>query len=115
MPVTSPGCGSRLLPGFVLSVLVLASQANAQAPTSDDCHGSSLHTSLWTMSAPAGGSVTVSNGHANIVVPGGSNHDAFVGGNNSVRILQTISTADFDVAAKFDSAATKQYQGEGIL
>ncbi len=89
--------------------------AFAQVPTSDDFNGSSLNTSLWTASSPAGGSVNVSNGHAYLAVPGGSNHDAFVGGNNSVRILQNVSNSDFDVAAKFDSTVSGQYQGQGIL
>jgi hypothetical protein len=85
------------------------------APVSDDFNGSALDTSLWTVVAPAGGTVTVSNGHADLVVPGGSNHDGFVGGNNSVRILQAIANADFTVAAKFDSAVAGNSEGEGIL
>ena len=85
------------------------------APVSDDFNGTSLNTSLWTASMPAGGSVTVSNGHAMLAVPGGSNHDAFVGGDNAVRILQNIANSDFDVAAKFDSNVSQPYQGEGVL
>src|SRR6266536_1905275 len=76
------------------------------APVSDDFNASGLDTSLWTVVAPAGGTVTVSNGHADLVVPGGGNHDGFAGGNNSVRILQAITNADFAVAAKFDSIVT---------
>jgi hypothetical protein len=87
----------------------------AQSPASDDFNGSNLNTALWTTSAPAGGTVSVSNGHAYLTVPGGSNHDAFVGGDNAVRILQNVSNSDFDVAAKFDSAPHAQYQGQGIL
>ena len=101
---------------LILGSLTSLGAAWAQsAPVSDDFNGSSLNTSLWQTSAPAGGTVTVSNGHANLAVPGAANHDAFVGGNNSVRILQNISNADFDVAAKFDSSVTRQYEGEGIL
>jgi hypothetical protein len=36
-------------------------------------------------------------------------------GNGSVRIVQRVANANFDVAAKFDSAPTSSYQGEGIL
>jgi regulation of enolase protein 1 (concanavalin A-like superfamily) len=104
-----------LVSAVSLCLLTLPYFANAQAPVSDDFNGSSLNTSLWTVSAPAGGTVSVSNGHAQLAVPGGSNHDAFIGGNNSVRILQTISNANFDVAAKFDSSLGHQYEGEGIL
>lgn len=84
-------------------------------PVSDDFNGTSLNTAVWTQIAPAGGGVIVANGHANFTVPGGANHDPTVGGNNSVRILQNITNSDFDVAAKFDSAPSQQYQGEGIL
>jgi regulation of enolase protein 1 (concanavalin A-like superfamily) len=85
------------------------------APVSDDFTSSSLNKALWTPVDPAGGSATVSNGHALLSVPGGSNHDAFVGGDNSVRIMQTIANSDFDVAAKFDSPVNAQYDGQGIL
>ena len=106
---------------LTLSLLILGLLSGIEgawaqsALVSDDFNGSSLNTSLWSASAPASGTVTLSNGHANLAVPGGSNHDAFVGGNNSVRILQTISNADFDVAAKFDSLLSSQYEGEGIM
>lgn len=85
------------------------------APVSDDFTASPLNTALWTSAAPAGGSVSVSNGHALLSVPGGSNHDAFVGGDNAVRIMQPVANADFDVAVKFDSPVTGQYDGQGIL
>ena len=92
-----------------------ALRAQSGPPVSDDFNGSALNTSLWAVVAPAGGTVSVSNGHANLAAPGGSNHDAFVGGNNSVRIVQAIANTDFQVVAKFDSAPTAQYEGEGIL
>src|ERR1700755_375157 len=97
---------------FVQASLTLAQSG---APGSDDFNGTALNTSLCMQVAPAGGSVSVSNGHASIAVPGGSNHDPVTGGNNSVRIVQSIANGNFDVAAKFDSAPAKQYQGEGIL
>jgi len=84
-------------------------------PVSDEFNESSLNTALWTVSAPAGGTVSVSNGHALLNVPGGSNHDPDDGGNNSVRIMQSISNVDFNVAAKFDSQLNANTQGQGIL
>ncbi len=99
----------------VMAVSLGAGLALAQSPVSDDFDGNALNTNLWTSATPAGGSVTIGNGHVNLAVPGGSNHDAVVGGDNSVRILQRIGDTDFDVAAKFDSAPGQQYQGEGIL
>ena len=108
--------GALLVSQLVLSSLLgaMALQA-ASAPVSDDFNGTSLNTALWTAATPAGGTVSVSNGHLMLAVPGGSNHDAFVGGDNAVRIAQSIANADFDVTAKFDSAPVSAYQGEGIL
>jgi len=85
------------------------------APISDDFNGATLDTSLWTVVAPAGGTVTVGSGHADLVVPAGTNHDGFVGGNNSVRILQNVGNVDFTIVAKFDSTVTGNSEGEGIL
>jgi hypothetical protein len=36
-------------------------------------------------------------------------------GYNSVRVVQLISNADFNVEVKFDSIPTLQYQFQGIL
>ncbi|MCU1294197.1 MAG: hypothetical protein JWP08_3047, partial [Bryobacterales bacterium] len=107
----STGC-SLLLSSFLVA---LPAWAAAGPPVSDDFNGTSLNTALWTAVSPAGGTISVSNGHVYLAVPGGSNHDPFVGGDNSVRILQTIANSDFDVAAKFDSGLSGTYQGEGIL
>jgi regulation of enolase protein 1 (concanavalin A-like superfamily) len=102
---------------FVAIILACTSNpiAAQQAPGSDDFSGSSLDTTTWTATAPLGGAISVSNGHALLVVPGGNNHDAFVGGNNSVRMLQSVPNSDIDVVAKFDSVVSGQYQGQGIL
>ncbi len=74
-----------------------------------------LDANLWTVEAPPDATVSVANGHAVLTVPGGANHDPFLGGNQSARILQPISNVDFDVAAKFDSAPTSASAGQGIL
>jgi hypothetical protein len=47
--------------------------------------------------------VSVTNGHAALSVPGGANHDPFLGGNQSARTMQPISDVDLDVTVKFDS------------
>jgi regulation of enolase protein 1 (concanavalin A-like superfamily) len=92
-----------------------ATTCSPGAPVLDDFNGSALNTALWTAAAPAGGSVSVSNGHALLSVPGGSNHDPLAGGDNSVRIMQPISNSNFDVAAKFDSPVNSAYEGQGIM
>jgi Chitobiase/beta-hexosaminidase C-terminal domain/Beta xylosidase C-terminal Concanavalin A-like domain len=95
----------------------LASRASGQSPVSDDFNGTSLNTSLWTVVAPAGGSVAVSSGHLVITVPGGSNHDAFKPALDAVQAVQQVSNADFDVNVKIDStvASSAAYSGTGIL
>ena len=65
--------------------------------------------------APPDATVSVTNGHAVLSVPGGANHDPFLGGNQSARILQPISDVDLDVAVKFDSIPNAAYSGQGIL
>ncbi len=90
-------------------------QSVTGAPVADDFNGNALNTSLWTVVTPTGGTVSVSNGHAYLAAPGGSNHDALVGGNNSVRIVQAVANGDFGMVAKFDSAPATSYEGEGIL
>jgi lysophospholipase L1-like esterase len=98
----------------ITSVLDLPS-APTKLPVSDDFTSTGLNTDLWTVEAPPDATVTVASGHSILSLPGGVNHDAFVGGNNSVRILQPVSNVDFDVAAKFDTVLSAAYQGQGIL
>jgi hypothetical protein len=54
----------------------------------------------------------VASDHPVLRVPGGANHDPFLAGNQSVRILQPISNADFDVTAKFDSIPAAAFEGQ---
>jgi beta-xylosidase len=48
-------------------------------------------------------------------VPAGSNHDPALGGDNAVRVAQSIGNSDFTVEVKFDSIPTLQYQFEGVV
>jgi hypothetical protein len=57
------------------------------------------------------GSVSEGGGHLQIVVPGGSSHDPYTDGNGGVELLQSVSNADFQVEAKFDSAPSNSTQG----
>lgn len=89
--------------------------AQTRLPVSDEFTADMLDANLWTVEAPPDATVTVTNGHAVLSVPGAANHDPFVGGNRSARILQPISNVDLDVAAKFDSVPSSAYAGQGIL
>jgi hypothetical protein len=72
---------------------------------------------LWQLVAPAGGSASISDGHLFIAVPGGSNHDAMVPSNQSVRLLQPMGNVNFDVSIKIDSplVATEANTSQGIM
>jgi uncharacterized repeat protein (TIGR01451 family) len=89
----------------------------AGPPVSDDFNNTTLNTALWTFVNPVGnGSFSMSGTNLRLTAPAGSNHDpSFNGANNSVRVIQNISSADFTVTVKFDSIPTAAYQFEGIL
>jgi hypothetical protein len=73
---------------------------------------------FWRLVTPAGGSASISNSHLFLGVPGGSNHDALQQpSNQAVRVIQTIGSADFDVAIKIDSPlfATDGNTSQGLM
>ena len=94
---------------FALVVWLGAGFAYAQAPVGDAFNESSLNTSLWTVSAPAGGTAALSGGQLLITVPGGSNHQAYTP-LNAVRVVQKVSNANFDVYVQINSQLTASAQ-----
>jgi uncharacterized repeat protein (TIGR01451 family) len=87
----------------------------SSTPVSDDFHVSSLN-SRWTFVNPQGdGSFRLTGTHILLNVPGGTNHDPSVGGNNSIRIVEAAPNSDFEVEAKFDTLPTLQYTNMGVL
>jgi hypothetical protein len=62
---------------------------------------------LWTSITPVDGSISISNGHLFISVPGGGNHDPVRQSSQPVRAVQTIRNEDFDVAMKIDSPSSQ--------
>jgi len=84
-------------------------------PVSDDFHGTSLNSSLWTFVAPCCGFLQMDGTDARLIVPSSTYHDVWTAGNQSVRIMQPISNSDLDVEVKYDSAVTQQYQEQGII
>jgi phospholipase/lecithinase/hemolysin len=108
----------QLIAGLVLSDVtrVLGTpSAQVRHPVSDEFAAGLLDANVWTVEAPPDATVSVAGGHAVLSLPGGANHDPFLGGNQSARILQPISNTDFDVAAKFDSVPAAAFAGQGIL
>ena len=100
-----PGTRSRA-PRIVLSMLLmLAAQtpAPAQAAASGPPLPSSFPGPLWDVITPAGGTVSVANAHLTLHVPGGSNHDAVIPSNQTVRVIQPIGNQNFDVSIKVDT------------
>ena len=80
-----------------------------------------LNTSLWTIVDPVGdgtvelaGSGTI-DAHLLLSVPQGSVHNAWSGGNQTVRLMQMASDEDMQLEVKFESVPTERYQFQGII
>jgi hypothetical protein len=65
--------------------------------------GSGFTGPCWHVMTPAGGTVSSSNSHLFLYVPGGSNHDSQLPSNQAVRVVQPIGNGDLDVSIKIDS------------
>jgi phospholipase/lecithinase/hemolysin/regulation of enolase protein 1 (concanavalin A-like superfamily) len=89
--------------------------ATAKTVVSDDFVSVGVDPATWAVEAPPDATVTVANSQAILSLPAGANHDAFVGGNHSVRLLQPVSNTDLDVVAKFDASLVGNYVGQGIM
>ncbi|HKK71099.1 MAG TPA: Ig-like domain-containing protein [Candidatus Krumholzibacteria bacterium] len=83
---------------------------------SDDFSSAGLDTTLWTVVDPLGdGTVTQSGGLLELSVPGGVEHDLWVNGNESLRVVQPVTGNSFEVETKFESIPTEAFQIQGIL
>jgi hypothetical protein len=106
-------------PAFTAVIDYFANIATSAAgpPIPDNFNALALNTSLWTLENPVGnGAESVDGSELLLSVPAGSNHDPIFGNtDNSVRVVQAISNADFKVEVQFNSIPTLQYQFEGIL
>jgi uncharacterized repeat protein (TIGR01451 family) len=88
----------------------------SSGPVSDDFHAATLNTGLWTFVNPVGdGTMSLNGTQLLLTTPAGPTHDAYLGGNTTVRVVQATPNIDFQVEAKFDSLGTVAYQDEGIL
>ena len=89
---------------------------SSTTPVSDDFHAQTLNTSLWTFVNPLGdGAYQMTGSNLLLIVPGGTSHDLWVGGNDTVHVTQPAPNGNFTLEAKFESAVTQQYQIQGIL
>ena len=112
--------GSRWYWAFIAllaaPLLVHSPPADAQVFSSDDFSGPSLDLSLWTPVDPIGdGSFSVSNGALSISVGAGVQHDVWLSGNDSARVMQPTDDVDFEIETKFSSLPNLQHQLQGIL
>ncbi|MCB0130388.1 MAG: InlB B-repeat-containing protein, partial [Caldilineaceae bacterium] len=95
---------------------VIAEFAYQAAIVSDDFSACSLNTSLWNFSDPVGdGGYSFGNGRLELIVPGGSSHDVWDGGNNAVRVMQAASDSNFELEVKFESGVVDTYEMQGLL
>lgn len=88
---------------------------------SDDFNSAELNTTLWTFINPVGDASIAMNGTgttdawATITLPGGAEHDVWISGNNSARIMQPSNDVDFEVEVKFEAVQTARYIMQGII
>jgi hypothetical protein len=105
---------------FPLAILIAAHTTLAATPA-PAAPGPPLSSNFpgpfWEVTAPAGGTASVSNAHLFLNVPGGSNHDALTSGNQAVRVVQPIGNTAFDVSIKIDSTIAAGSEGvkEGLM
>ncbi len=89
----------------IFATLPVAHAAADVAPVSDEFNAGSLDTSLWTVQSPLGDASVVDERHRSAARPfrAGRQHDLWPGSENALRVVQTISNGNFEVATKFDS------------
>jgi hypothetical protein len=105
---------------LILTMLLMthATHAATPAPTAPGPPLSSdFHGPFWQVMTPVGGTVSASNAHLFLNVPGGSNHDAVTSGNQAVRVVQPVGNTNFDVSIKIDSTISAGDAGtkEGLM
>ena len=97
------------------------SSGDPSGVVSDDFNACSVDPSVWSLVDPlGGGSAQVVGGgtgdaQLELTVPGGTAHDAWTAGNGSVRLMQAMNDADFEVETKIDSVLTASIQIQGLL
>lgn len=82
----------------------------------DEFDGDQLR-DFWRFFDPRGtATLTLTDGTAQISVPGGIPHDMWRGNDNKApRLLQSVEDSDFGVEAKFNSVPEERFQIQGIV
>jgi uncharacterized repeat protein (TIGR01451 family) len=85
-------------------------------PTSDNFDASILNTTLWTFINPLGdGSFSLNGSNLLLFVPQAAQHDAGSAGDQTVRVMQSISNVDFEVEVRFQTAVMFAFQRQGVI
>jgi regulation of enolase protein 1 (concanavalin A-like superfamily) len=88
---------------------------------SDDFNSRNLNTGLWTFVNPLDDAALLMTGyntadaHLKLVLPAGTSHDVWVGGNKAARVMQQSTNVDFVAEVKFESILNAAYQIQGII
>ena len=121
-----PQSGSLLLTAHHADVrfgdvaVVPITASTPSAIVSDDFSAPVINAGLWTLTNPAGDAsfaltgTNTADAWLNIVVPGGNSHQPWTTGNGSPRAIQSATSGNFEVEAKFESPLTQRYQLQGI-
>jgi hypothetical protein len=104
----------------LLASMLAPSNVNASTPVQAAPGvplGSSFTGPCWNVMTPVGGTVSSSNSHLFLSVPGGSNHDSQLPSNQAVRVVQPIGNVDLDLSIKIDSplVATDMNTKQGLM
>lgn len=110
-----------LLLGGGLSAGIVLGQGVPSHFVSDDFSTGELNGDVWTFVDPVGdGAYSLTgagseNAWLNLIVPAGTDHDVWSGGNRSVRMMQAIPDTNLDVEVKFETSLDDSYQLQGII
>jgi regulation of enolase protein 1 (concanavalin A-like superfamily)/chitodextrinase len=117
-----PSYRRRLLHTVATLSVVALFPATADAQVAgDEFDGGALNTSVWRVYDPVGdSSVSVASGRLQLALPAGVSHDlwphaAWGGALRAPRVLRGAGNGDFEIEAKYDSAATQTIQGQGLV
>ncbi|MCU1260338.1 MAG: hypothetical protein JWO80_3223 [Bryobacterales bacterium] len=115
-PVVSSAAAQKITQNVLARLASVSSGPPPGGPVADEFNSTTLNTSLWTFTNPAGGTFSLNGTNLLLSMPGGAIHDpTATGTDNAVRMMQAIGNVDFDVIVKFDSIPTAQYSNEGII
>ncbi|MFN0158705.1 MAG: immunoglobulin domain-containing protein [Bacteroidota bacterium] len=102
------------------SIGTFTTKSGASNLVSDDFNADTLNTSLWQFINPLGdGTLSITgtgtvNAWLSMSVPAGVDHNVWVNGNLSPRIMQPASDTDFEVEVKYETGVSQRFQMLGV-